>query len=88
MNTRPTVTREYCAYLVTEADGSTDLVQTDWEYPSLAERLGWRLQDVQQDDSDILCDHGSTDGTVDCSECGLTPGDFITSAMEYIDSQI
>lgn len=87
MNTRPTVTREHCAYLVTEEDGSTELVQTDWEYPALAERLGWRLQDVQQEE-DEPCDHSGTDGTITCQECGLTAGDFIASAMEYIDNQI
>jgi len=30
------------------------------------------------------CDHNSTDGTVTCKACGLTAGDFIARAYDYI----
>lgn len=29
------------------------------------------------------CDHGGTDGTVDCG-CGVTASDFISAASEYL----
>lgn len=32
----------------------------------------------------VPCDHSSTDGTVDCKECGCTAGAFIRSAGEWL----
>lgn len=31
------------------------------------------------------CEHGGTDGTIDCPECGLTSSRFIEAAREWID---
>lgn len=30
------------------------------------------------------CDHNSTDGTVDCPDCGVTAGQFIAAAYEWL----
>ena len=57
---------------------STVLVQTDWDYPSLASSLGWRMRSAK-------CEHRSTDGTVDCRDCGKTATEFITEAAEWLD---
>lgn len=54
------------------------LVDTDWEYPRLAENMGWRG----------LSKHEGTDGTVKCTKCGKTPTEFITEAAQYIDARI
>lgn len=32
------------------------------------------------------CAHLSTDGTVTCSECGITAGEFISAAASYLNS--
>lgn len=32
------------------------------------------------------CEHAGTDGTVACRDCGLTAGEFISAAAEYLDS--
>lgn len=60
--------------------GEAWLVQSDWEYPAVAETFGWRIQSVQRD----RCDHSGTDGTVDCVKCGVTAGDFIESAGDFL----
>lgn len=31
------------------------------------------------------CDHTFTDGTVDCPDCGLTAGEFIGAAQDWLD---
>jgi hypothetical protein len=32
----------------------------------------------------VPCDHDGTDGTVDCPECGLTAGEFISAAGDWL----
>lgn len=32
-----------------------------------------------------VCDHYGTDGTIDCVECGVKAGDFISAARVFID---
>ena len=32
------------------------------------------------------CEHGGTDGTVNCPGCGIEAGDFIEAAAEFLDS--
>jgi hypothetical protein len=66
----------------------SELVQTDWDYPATAESLGWSLRKVQKPGRrrKNKCDHRSTDGTVDCSDCGITASEFISAAGEYLDS--
>lgn len=41
----------------------------------------------EDQDADMMhdcCDHDGTDGTVDCKACGLTAGDFIAAAGEWL----
>lgn len=56
--------------------GCTLLFQTDWEYPSLATAFGWQP-----------C-HRSTDGTIDCPECGKTASEMIAEATAYLDEHV
>jgi len=37
-----------------------------------------------QDESENPCRHSETDGTVDCPECGVTAGEFIGAASEWL----
>lgn len=64
-------------------------VQTDWDYPSLASEFGWSLRRVQKPGRkrSNRCDHSSTDGTIDCRECGVTATEFICAAGEYISNR-
>lgn len=64
-------------------DGEPKIFQTDYEFPTLASSLGWNMINVQSN-KHKSCDHYSTDGTVDCEECGLKALDFITSASEWL----
>lgn len=82
------------------ADGQ--LVQSDWEFPRLAQDLGWSLLQVQVDKdgkivhlkkvhrehSKVNCQHSGTDGTVNCRDCGITASDFITAAGEWLDKRV
>lgn len=75
------------------------LIQIDWDYPATAELFGWSLRRVQKsvDGSGRIvvlsrrsvstkrCDHVSTDGTVDCRECGVTASDFIQAAGAFLE---
>lgn len=69
------------------------LVQSDWDFPAVATELGWSLARVQGNAftarhlsrrSTKGCQHSSTDGTVTCSECGVTASAFITAAAEFL----
>lgn len=78
-----------------------ELVQTDWDFPALAQQLGWSLLRVQIDKegktvhlkkvyrghSKVNCEHPHTDGTVTCGECGVTASDFISAAVEWLDER-
>lgn len=60
-------------FLIIANDGARDaLIQTDWDYPRVALRMGWQP-----------C-HPSTDGTIDCPECNKTTSEMIDEAYEYI----
>lgn len=88
----------YGAYIVHYSDDDEgELIQTDWEYPRLAERFGWSLRRVQKIGSraKVLkrnptrgksCDHRSTDGTIDCRDCGVTASQFISAAGQFLNS--
>jgi len=66
-----------CGFLIVRKDGDpykeqdTALVQTDWNYPGVAQRMGW-----------APC-HEETDGTVDC-HCGNTAATLISQAYDFI----
>ncbi len=51
---------------------SLEFIQSDWEYPSLAARFGWRG----------LCKCGRTDGTVDCEH--KTASEMISAAYDWL----
>lgn len=71
-----------CAGEITAANGQSVLIQTDWDWPSVASTFGWTIASVQDNGP---CDHGYTDGTIDCSECGHTASTFIARAGEWLD---
>lgn len=62
-------------------EGSGVLVQTDWDYPGVARAFGWTMPKGPN-----RCDHPSSDGTVDCRECGMTTSRFIQSAGRFLSS--
>lgn len=77
------------------------LVQADWDFPGLAQSLGWSLLRVQRDrdgnvvhlkrvsrdHSKVRCQHSGTDGTITCPDCGITASDFISAAAEWLDER-
>jgi len=52
--------------------GESTLIQTDWDYPSVATLFGW-----------TPC-HKETDGTIDCPICGKTAHEMIADAHDYL----
>lgn len=62
---------DYGTFLVRAADGRDILVQSDWDFPGVAETFGWRP-----------CPCGATDGTVDCDH--RTVGQMIDSARTFL----
>ncbi len=73
-----------CCIMIVADNGEDGLIQTDWDFPGVASTFGWSIQDVQKD-TENLCQHTNTDGTVKCKDCGLEPGDFISAARQWID---
>ena len=61
------------------AGETSHLFQVDFDYPGLAESLGWDRKFVKNE-----CDHRSTDGTIDCKECGVTVSQFISAATKWL----
>lgn len=94
------VESHYCSYIIhnhrSDWKGCTSpdcprsyLIQTDWDYPATAESFGWSLRRVQKPGhkrGNRRCLHPSTDGTVDCRECGITATEFICNAAEFLDN--
>lgn len=60
------------------AGETSHLFQVDYDYPGLAESLGWDRK-LGKD-----CDHRSTDGTFNCRECGVTVSQFISAAIAWL----
>src|SRR3989337_1069990 len=58
---------------------SSLLFQTDWDYPFLARNLGWDMSSPE-------CSHRGTGGTVVCPDCGMTVGEFIAGATDWLDA--
>ena len=70
----------YGGYLLTDIETEEDVYfQTDYDFPGLAQTLGWDMRSAN-------CDHSSTDGTVKCDQCGKTAGEFISEAEEWLNS--
>jgi len=81
-----------CIGRIVEKDTSKDvLIQTDFDCPGVASTFGWDIRTVQpkregdEDERITPCAHSGTDGTVSCSECGVTASEFIESAGEYLN---
>ena len=83
-----------CAFLIVQ-DGAdicdesrTVLVQSDWDWPAIAQRMQWDMRAVQVQGSGYYgfnpCDHDGTDGTVACPDCNLTAAAFIGAAHDHI----
>jgi hypothetical protein len=82
-----------CCIKLAADDGQSDLIQTDWDWPGVASSFGWSMREVQRDyrllcnpPPSPVCEHPGTDGTVQCDECGVQPGQFIQAAREWIDA--
>ena len=65
-----------CGFLIVKDGGDpysndTVLVQTDWDHPGVASRMGY-----------VPCECGATDGTVDCEH--KTASQMIADAYDYI----
>jgi hypothetical protein len=67
-----------CAFVIVRDGGNPQsesdsvLIQTDWDYPGVANCMGW-----------APC-HPETDGTIDCPECGVSASSMIMAASEHI----
>ena len=88
---------DFGTYLIGADDGRDTLIQTDWDFPGVANTFGWNIQDAQKYETDedgmelekkTTCDHSGTDGTVDCEKCGMTATEFITAAANWLDDNI
>jgi hypothetical protein len=89
---KPHVESHYGAFIV-----GRDLVQCDYDFPAAAMRCGWSLTRVQKRNGKLVhlarrtsvgCQHRSTDGTVDCRECGVSASAFIEAAGDYLASSL
>jgi hypothetical protein len=63
----------------------TVLVQTDWDYPGVAQSFGWSLTELQRNRR-TPCQHSGTDGTIDCPDCGIPASEFISAAGDWLQS--
>lgn len=70
-------------YIIEAENGKDFLVQSDWDYPSIASAFGW----YHKCETDGLV-HGETDGTVDCPVCGKTAHIMIQEAQLFLDDHI
>jgi hypothetical protein len=59
--------------------------QSDWDYPRLAQNLGWNMSKAHHRNCK---DTGSTDGTVKCEGCQYGAGHFIEKAQEWLDKRV
>lgn len=69
-----------CVCKVVNDDGRDILVQQDYSAPGVASTFGWSVRRVGGG-----CEHDGSDGTCDCKTCGVTAGQFITAAIDYIN---
>lgn len=75
-----TLDRESCGYIVTDVKTGEDVFfQLDWDFPGLARTFGWVMAGKD-------CEHEMTDGTIRCERCGKTPTEFISEAIDFLDS--
>lgn len=62
------------------ARDTTVLIQTDHDYPGVANTFGWTMPKGANG-----CRHDGTDGTVACRSCGMTASRFLESARRFLD---
>jgi hypothetical protein len=82
-----------CCVKIIAQDGRDQLIQTDWDFPSIASTFGFSLVSVQpsgrefgsEDTDRPPCQHSGTDGTVDCKDCACTATQFISAARQWLD---
>jgi hypothetical protein len=82
--------------ILNESEVMSRLVQSDYDACGVASSFGWSVKDVKGNVAEfdengnivknIKCDHSGTDGTIDCKGCGVKAMQFISSAIEYINS--
>lgn len=76
-----------CCIKIVAEDGRDVLIQVDYDYPGIASTFGWNMREVQVQNAGyygVPCDHSGTDGTIDCPDCGIKAGTFISAASEWI----
>jgi hypothetical protein len=74
--------------IVLNEDGREILVQTDYDYPGIAESFGWSVSSVEEGKPhsfSLPCEHRETDGTIECPACGEPASSFITAARDWLD---
>lgn len=59
-------------------------IATDWDFPSLAQNLGWNMRKAHKRG---CSEPGSTDGTVACRGCGRGASHFIAAAQAWLDKR-
>lgn len=64
-----------------ETGDESRLFQSDWDFPALAQNLGWNMARTAK------CSHRGTDGSVKCPDCGKTPSYFIGKAQGWLDKR-
>lgn len=67
--------------------GAEILVQSDWDFPGLAQSLGWKPKAVWIK-GPSYCYHRHTDGTVDCPDCEKSAQEFINEARSWLDERV
>ncbi|MBI3866057.1 MAG: hypothetical protein HY290_29620 [Planctomycetia bacterium] len=72
-------------FLLRGHHGQELVIQFDWDYRLFAQAFGWSVERVRPE---LGCPHESTDGTVPCRSCGLTPADFLSDACDYLTESV
>ena len=70
-----------CCLKIKAEDGRDILVQTDFDWPSVASSFGWSIRYA----GGLACRHDGTDGTVPCPQCDTPVSFFIQCAREWLD---
>ncbi|MDP2685329.1 MAG: hypothetical protein Q8P20_09945 [bacterium] len=58
-------------------ESETVLIDVDWNFPRIAQAMGWRP-----------CDCGQTDGTVPCEKCNKCVHQMIAEAHDFIEDNV
>lgn len=66
---------DFGTFLLVADDGRELLVQTDWDFPGVAQTFGWSP-----------CPCGETDGTIDCPH--RAADDMIVDARDFLQERV